>query len=124
MHVLPSELPTGYPVPVWPLVLVGAGLVSLVLAVTGLPGGSMAFHRRTGFKFFIMVPALGWVGLEEVRVLTQMGHEWARIGATQHANIPLIQLASYGGQWLVAALVVAVNYALALLVYRAAQAGV
>ncbi|MBI3732389.1 MAG: hypothetical protein HY259_02890 [Chloroflexi bacterium] len=117
MHVFPPELPTGFPIPVWPLIVLGIGLVCIVLYLTGLPGGSMAFHQQTGFRFFIIGPALGWMGMEMVRVIVELGQGWARIPTTQHANIPLIQLATAGGPWLIGALVIAANYALALLIY-------
>ncbi len=118
MHVFPSELPTGFPVPVWPLILVGIALVCVGFYWTGLPGGSIAFHRKTNFKFFIIGPALGWIGMELVRVIIELGQGWARIPSTQHANIPLIQLSTLGGQWLIGALVIAANYAIAALVSR------
>lgn len=118
MHVFPSELPTGFPVPIWPLILIGIALVCLIFYVTGLPAGSLDFHRRTNFRFFIIAPALGWMGMEQVRVIVELGQSWARIPATQHANLPLIQLATFGGEWLIGALVIAANYALALLTYR------
>jgi apolipoprotein N-acyltransferase len=119
MHVFPSELPTGFPVPVWPFILIAVALVACVFALSGLPGGSLSFHRKTGFRFFIIGPALGWMGLEQVRVITEMGQSWARIPGSQHANIPLIQLSTFGGEWLIGALVIAANYALALLLLRA-----
>src|SRR5439155_4903891 len=116
MHVFPSELPTGFPLPVWPLILLAIALVCLIFYWTGLPTGSLAFHRRTNFRFFIVAPALGWMGMELVRMIVEMGQSWARIPATQHANIPLVQLSTFGGEWLVGALVIATNYALASIV--------
>lgn len=43
---------------------------------------------------------------------------WATTAQTQHANLPLLQLASVGGEGLVTLVVVAVNVAIALLVDR------
>jgi apolipoprotein N-acyltransferase len=119
MHVFPSELPTGFPVPVWPFILLAVALVGCVFALTGLPGGALSFHRKTGFRFFIIGPALGWMGLEQVRVIVEAGQSWARIPGSQHANIPLLQLSTFGGEWLIGALVIAANYAIALLLLRA-----
>ena len=118
MHVFPSELPTGFPVPVWPFILLAVALVGCVSALTGLPGGSLSGHRKTGFRFFIIGPALGWMGLEQVRVIVEAGQSWARIPGSQHANIPLLQLSTFGGEWLIGALVIAANYAIALLLLR------
>ena len=118
MHVFPSELPTGFPFPVWPFILVAVALVGCIFALTGLPGGALSFHRKTGFRFFIIGPALGWMGLEQVRVIVEAGQSWARIPASQHADIPLLQLSTFGGEWLVGALVIAANYAIALLLLR------
>lgn len=50
MHVFPSELPTGFPLPVWPFIVVAIAFVSVIFYVTGLPAGSMQFHRRTDRK--------------------------------------------------------------------------
>lgn len=44
---------------------------------------------------------------------------WATTAQTQHANLPLLQLASVGGEGLVTLVVVAVNVAIALVVDRA-----
>ena len=121
MHVFPSELPTGFPVPVWPFILVAVALVGCVFALTGLPGGSLSFHRKTGFCAFIIGPALGWMGLEQVRVIVEAGQSWARIPGSQHANIPLLQLSTFGGEWLIGALVIAANYAIALLLLHVAN---
>ena len=54
-----------------------------------------------------------------MRVITEMGQSWARIPGSQHANIPLLQLSTFGGEWLIGALVIAANYAIALLLIRA-----
>jgi len=121
MHVFPSELPTGFPVPVWPFILLAVALVGCVFALTGLPGGSLSFHRKTGFGFFIIGPALGWMGLEQVRVIVEAGQSWVRIPGSQHANIPLLQISTFGGEWLIGALVIAANYAFALLLLRVAK---
>jgi apolipoprotein N-acyltransferase len=122
MHVFPSELPTGIeamvglPIPVWVYVVLGVALVSLIFFVTGLPAGSMAFHRKTHFRFFLIAPAFGWMGLEQLRIWLQLGQSWARLPSTQHANLALIQLASLGGQWVIGLLVVMANYAIAWLI--------
>ncbi|MBI5876426.1 MAG: hypothetical protein HZB53_02145 [Chloroflexi bacterium] len=124
MHVFPPELPTGIetmvglPIPAIGYVVPAVALVCYLLYLVGLPAGSFALHRRTGLRYFIIGPALAWMGLEQLRVLVQLGQGWARLPATQHANIPLIQLSTLGGQWLVGLIVVAANYALALLVLR------
>ncbi len=94
--------------------LIFAAHLALYPAVLGAAWAKLA-DRKSALVF---VPSLA-VALDWVR-----GHAgflacpWLTIGQTQHANLPLLQLASVGGEPLVAFLVVAVNVALAQIVSR------
>jgi len=98
------------------LPLVGVLIVGGILFLLGIPNGTVGFHRRTGYRFFLLFPAVGWVGFEYLRHKAQLGHLWGMIYLSQHNNLPLIQLASLGGVWLVSLIVVLANYALGLAV--------
>lgn len=102
--------------PVGFLPLVGVLIVGGIIFLLGIPAGTAGFHRRTGYRFFLLSPAIGWVGFEYLRHKAQLGHLWGMLYITQHSNLPLIQLASLGGAWLVSFIVVLANYALGLAV--------
>ncbi|MFQ6015130.1 MAG: nitrilase-related carbon-nitrogen hydrolase [Anaerolineae bacterium] len=119
----PPGFPPGSPVPVWLAISVGVLLVGLFLYLTGLPGGTLTFHQATNYRFFLLVPPLAWMGWEYMRYLGELGHIWGMMPITQHANLPLVQLAGLGGMWLVGFLVVLVNYALGLAAVTWLRAG-
>ena len=102
--------PTGF------LPLVGVLIVGGIIFLLGIPNGTAGFHRRTGYRFFILFPAVGWVGFEYLRHKAQLGQLWGMLYTSQHSNLPLIQLASLGGVWLVSFIVMVANYALGLAV--------
>lgn len=91
----------------------------LFLFVTGLPGGSPAFHRRSRYRYFLVSPVLCWVGFEYLRYLLQLGQMWGMFFIPQHRNLCLLQLASVFGMWIVSAIVVFANYAIGLAVISA-----
>lgn len=100
-----------------PILLPIAGAVLLVgglVYLLALPTGTPSFHRRTRFRFFVLGPAVAWVGFEFLRMLLQLGHVWGWLSTSQGDNLPILQLAALGGPWLVSLAVVAVNYGLAL----------
>ena len=102
--------------PVGFLPLVGVLIVGGIIFLLGIPNGTAGLHRRTGYRFFLLFPAVGWVGFEYLRHKAQLGHLWGMLYISQHNNLPLIQLASLGGVWLVSFIVVLANYALGLAV--------
>jgi apolipoprotein N-acyltransferase len=108
--------PAGY------LPLVGVLIVGGIIFLLGIPNGTAGFHRRTGYRFFLLFPAVGWVGFEYLRHKAQLGHLWGMLYTSQHSNLPLIQLASLGGVWLVSLIVVLANYALGFVVISGIQA--
>ncbi|OGP63468.1 MAG: hypothetical protein A2V65_11575 [Deltaproteobacteria bacterium RBG_13_49_15] len=95
-------------------ITVAVGLVALLLFFSGLPGGSIIFHRKTCFKFFLIYPVFGTVGIEFARYLLQLGQMWGMFFIPQHENILLIQLSSLLGIWLISFIVVFVNYSIGL----------
>ncbi|HOW98354.1 MAG TPA: apolipoprotein N-acyltransferase [Kiritimatiellia bacterium] len=66
----------------------------------------------------MLLLAATWTGAEYLRATLFTGWPWNPLGATQYANLPLIQLARGGGVYAVSALVVWVNAALALTILR------
>ncbi len=114
--ILLETFPLGYlrGDPVGFLPLLGVLIVGGLIFLLGIPNGTVGFHRRTGYRFFLLFPTVGWVGFEYLRHKAQLGHLWGMLYITQHNNLPLIQLASLGGVWLVSFIVILANYALGL----------
>ncbi|MDW8154891.1 MAG: apolipoprotein N-acyltransferase, partial [Armatimonadota bacterium] len=61
---------------------------------------------------------LAWVVVEWLRSLGTASFPWGLVGYSQWTNLPVLQLASLGGVYLVSAAVVAANAGIALLVLR------
>ena len=93
------------------IVALAVSVVSLFV-FTGMPSGSKRFHEHTHYRYFIILPICGWVGLEFIRYSLELGQMWCMFFVSQHQNIYIMQLASLAGIWLVSAVVVAVNYLL------------
>jgi apolipoprotein N-acyltransferase len=68
--------------------------------------------RRGWLPWVVAVPAV-WVGLEYLRAHALTGFGWYFLAHTQHANLPLIQIADLGGAYAVSFVLASVN-ALAL----------
>ncbi len=85
--------------------------------------GIRRLTRRAGWPLPLSVPAL-WVGLEYARGHVLGGMPVLLAGYSQHAVLPLVQVADLGGVWLLSALVAFVNgvAARALLLERARKA--
>jgi apolipoprotein N-acyltransferase len=64
--------------------------------------------RRTGASLALVLPAV-WVVIEAVRGAGELGFPWFQPGYTQHAYVPLLQLASLGGVALVTAWLLILN---------------
>ena len=73
---------------------------------------SFTIGRRTGWPQWIHLPVL-WVATEFSRNYLFTGFPWGNLGYTQVRNGPVAQLASLGGVYAVAGLVVLVNCAAA-----------
>ncbi|MDX6352435.1 MAG: apolipoprotein N-acyltransferase [Streptomyces sp.] len=63
----------------------------------------------------VLVPC-GWLMVELARSWQYLGGPWGLMGASQWQVAPALRLASVGGVWLISALVLAVNTALAALI--------
>ncbi|MFD3997731.1 apolipoprotein N-acyltransferase [Streptomyces sp. NPDC058548] len=81
--------------------------------VRSLIGGAPSALRAA--TALVAVPS-GWLLIELVRSWEGLGGPWGLLGASQWQVPAALRLASVGGVWLVTALVVAVNTAVALLV--------
>ncbi|MET9541608.1 apolipoprotein N-acyltransferase [Streptomyces sp. NPDC006553] len=81
--------------------------------VRSLLGGAPSALRAA--VALVAVPS-GWLLIELVRSWEGLGGPWGLLGASQWQVPAALRLASVGGVWLVTALVVAVNTAVALLV--------
>ncbi len=68
--------------------------------------------------FFIPVT---WIGLEYMRSSLFSGFAWNQLGVTQYNNLPVIQLAQWGGVYAVSGLVAIVNTSFAFLLMRFAN---
>jgi len=74
--------------------------------------------QRTHLPLVLTVPIV-WTALEYVRAHLMEGFAWYFLGHTQHAFLPIIQIADLGGAYVVTVLVAAVNaMALTLLCTR------
>ncbi|TAN35620.1 MAG: apolipoprotein N-acyltransferase [Verrucomicrobia bacterium] len=73
-------------------------------------------ENRLGRFFLPPVLAVAWAGLEWIRGTFGTGFAWLPLAASQHLNLPLLQLAGWGGAYLVSALIVWLNVALAVTV--------
>ncbi|MET7754090.1 apolipoprotein N-acyltransferase [Streptomyces sp. NPDC005389] len=80
--------------------------------VRSLLGGAPSALRAS--TALVAVPS-GWLLIELVRSWEGLGGPWGLLGASQWQVPAALRLASVGGVWLVTALVVAVNTAVALL---------
>ena len=65
----------------------------------------------------ITIPII-WVGFEYMRSTLFSGFAWNQLGVTQYANLPVLQLAQWGGVYAVSALIVVVNIAFTFILMR------
>ncbi|MFF3838412.1 apolipoprotein N-acyltransferase [Streptomyces sp. NPDC001930] len=93
--------------------LLGLLWLPWALLVRSLLGGAPS-ALRAGVAL-VAVPS-GWLLIELVRSWEGLGGPWGLLGASQWQVPAALRLASVGGVWLVTALVVAANTAVALLV--------
>ena len=65
----------------------------------------------------ITIPII-WVGFEYMRSTLFSGFAWNQLGVTQYGNLPVLQLAQWGGVYAVSALIVLVNIAFTFILMR------
>ncbi len=78
-----------------------------------------SFNERTRYRWFVPFGIVNWVGIEMIRIFLPIAGTWGFIAYTQHQLPWLIQPVSIFGIFGLSALLVLVNYALALLAMRA-----
>lgn len=100
------------------LVVAAVGLMALFVLITGLPSGTRRFHEKTQYRYFVLLPICCWVGFEYFRYALELGQMWCMFFISQHQNLLIVQLSSLLGIWLITAIVIAVNYLLALAAIR------
>src|SRR5262249_54341505 len=80
----------------------------------GVVGSVIAWLRpRLGAGWAVAIAPVLWVAGEWVRGHLMGGFPWGLLGYSQHAALPVIQIAELGGVYAVSFLLVAVNAALA-----------
>jgi apolipoprotein N-acyltransferase len=97
----------------FPVALLGLTLLVLYMAVhwAGAFAVSYTIRRRLGWPLWVHFPAV-WTGFELLRNYLFTGFPWGDVGYTQARHTTIAQLASLGGVYALAALVVLVNCAL------------
>ncbi|MBT3296074.1 MAG: apolipoprotein N-acyltransferase [Verrucomicrobia bacterium] len=78
--------------------------------------GEQAPFSRT-LPMVLIVPLL-WVGFEYLRGVIGSGLPWNGLGISQYRNLPVLQLAEWGGVPLVSGVIVAANTGIALMLAR------
>lgn len=110
----------------WPLVVPALLGLSAVLAlfVAAFAGTAAALRRRFAGRvgvavgLTVVVEPMLWAATECLRSRIFTGFAWNPLGLGASDYLPLVQLAAVGGAFLVSALVVAINGALAAIVER------
>ena len=82
----------------YPAWLVAAAYLAVFSGITTLLAGWLARHRRVSLA--VAFP-LALLGVEELRASGELGFPWFQPGYSQHAYVPLIQMASLGSVSLV-----------------------
>ncbi|MCX7591335.1 MAG: apolipoprotein N-acyltransferase, partial [Kiritimatiellae bacterium] len=67
---------------------------------------------------YVVVFPLVWVGFEYLRASLFTGFPWNALGISQYANLPVIQVAEWGGVYAVSAIIVMFNTAFARVLLR------
>jgi apolipoprotein N-acyltransferase len=81
-------------------------------------GGFAALYRWLGLRFrgrdLLLIP-LVWTGVEVARSAGTLGFPWALLGVSQHATLPVLQLAAVGGVHLISFVIALANAGLVTL---------
>jgi apolipoprotein N-acyltransferase len=94
-------------------------LVPLVIGVTVffVDKGKRSFHRRTGYRWFVLEGVVGWVGLEMIRGLVPAIGTWAFVGYPLWNYPWLLQPLSIFGIYALDLLILLCNYVLAQAIF-------
>ncbi len=71
-------------------------------------------------QLVFLIPA-AWVGVEYIRAVLLGGFPWNQLGVSQYSNLSIIQIAAWGGVYMVSAVVMVMNVALTLTGLRLAN---
>jgi apolipoprotein N-acyltransferase len=102
-----------------------AVMMLLCLALALFPsvfGWTVARWRRTHGPAAVLLAPVAWVATEILRAHTLFDFSWCLLGYSQHANLPMIQIARYGAVYCVSFVVAAVSSALAFAVVERRRA--
>jgi apolipoprotein N-acyltransferase len=94
-------------------------MVLLCLALALFPsvfGWIVSRWARTYGPAAVLLAPVAWVGTEILRAHTLFNFSWCLLGYSQHANLPVLQIARYAAVYGVSFVVAAVSSALAFLV--------
>jgi apolipoprotein N-acyltransferase len=99
---------------------VGIGVMGLLCLALALFPSAFAlmvgtWHRTLGPPALLLAP-VAWVATEILRAHTLFNFSWCLLGYSQHANLPVIQVASYAAVYGVSFLVALVSAVLAYVV--------
>ncbi|MBP7228798.1 MAG: apolipoprotein N-acyltransferase [Longilinea sp.] len=90
-----------------------AGLLTLLT-----DAGLRKFHNQTGYRWFVLSGVISWAGNEMIRLFIPIAGTWAFIAYPFYQQVWLIQPVSIFGIIGMGALILLVNYVLALLLMR------
>ncbi len=111
-----SEVAITVPWVKYPAWLLAAAYLAVFPGLATLLAGVLV--RRARLPLAVVFPAV-WLAVEVLRGSGELGFPWFEAGYTQHAYLPVVQLAAIGGARLVTLWVVALN----VLAWRAAAGG-
>lgn len=100
--------------------LLGYGVLAMYCALYFIPVSMVATlggrrwvggNLRKNVRYMVALTAV-WVGSEYLRSFLFTGFPWNPLGVSQYANVTLIQIAQWGGVYLVSAVIVWMNAAI------------
>ena len=115
--VNPPEVATGV---AWIGISIGIGvLAGLTATLLDVPVGPERVIKILGPWSRVWVPAVAWIGIEYLRLVTTAGHQWGMLATTQVDVAPLRAWLPVAGMWPVALLTVATGHAVAAIALAA-----
>jgi apolipoprotein N-acyltransferase len=84
----------------------------IAIAVCFASSRDRRFHERTNYRFFLLQPAVVWVGIEFIRGSIPSVGTWGFLAYSQYTALPVVQWASIVGVYGVSLFIVMANYGL------------
>ena len=84
----------------------------IAIAVFFASSRDRRFHERTNYRFFLLQPAVVWVGIEFIRGSIPSVGTWGVLAYSQYTVLPVVQWASIVGVYGVSLFIVMANYGL------------